>query len=175
MEVGTNNSELDINADENLKITAQAAAFLPAQQTEEGAAIANRATDEQPYWNIERARINKTRNVYVELIVNGEAVDTIQIIADSSLQNISFQYPIKKSSWVALRIYPSSHTNPIFIIKDGKKIHELKSAQWCRKAVDQCWMMKEGNIRPSERADAEAAYDNARKIYDAIINDSSKK
>jgi hypothetical protein len=29
--------------------------------------------------------------------------------------------------------------------------------------------MKQGNIRPSERADAEAAYNNARKIYDAII------
>ena len=24
--------------------------------------------------------------------------------------------PIKKSSWVALRIYPSSHTNPVFVV-----------------------------------------------------------
>jgi hypothetical protein len=171
LEVGTNNSELDINADEDVKIAAHAAAFLPEQQTEEGDAIAHRAQDEQPYWNIERARIGKTRNVYVELIVNGEVVDSTQIIADGSLQNISFKYPIKKSSWVALRIYPSAHSNPIFIIKDEKPIHELKSAQWCRKAVDQCWKMKQGNIRPSERADAEAAYNNARKIYDAIIAD----
>lgn len=175
LEVGTKNSELDINADENIKITAQAAAFLPAQQTEEGEAISHRAQDEQPYWNIERARIGKTRNVNVELIVNGEAVDSTQITADGSLQNISFQYAIKKSSWVALRIYPSSHTNPIFIIKDEKPIHELKSAQWCRKAVDQCWKMKQGNIRPSERADAETAYNNARKIYDAIIAEASDK
>ncbi len=175
LEVGTKNSELNINVDENVKITAQAAAFLPAQQTEEGTAIVKRAQDEQPYWNIERARIGKSRNVNVELIVNGEAVDSTVITADGSLQNISFQYPIKKSSWVALRIYPSSHTNPIFIIKDKKPIHELKSAQWCRKAVDQCWMMKQGNIRPSERADAEAAYNNARKIYDAIIAEASVK
>jgi len=172
LEVGTNNSELDINADENVKVTAQAAAFLPVQQTEEGEEIAHLAQDEQPYWNIERARIGKTRNVYVELIVNGEPVDTTQITADGSLQNISFQYPIKKSSWVALRIYPSSHSNPIFIIKDEKPIHELQSAQWCRKAVDQCWKMKQGNIRPSERTDAEATYNNARKIYDAIIADA---
>ena len=175
LEVGTNKSELDITGDEDVKISAQAAAFLPAQQTEEGAEIANRAQDEQPYWNIERARIGKSRDVNIELIVNGESVDTTQITADGSLQNISFQYPIKKSSWVALRIYPSSHTNPIFIIKDEKPIHELKSAQWCRKAVDQCWMMKQGNIRPAERADAESTYNNARKIYDAIIAEASVK
>ncbi len=175
LEVGTHNSELDINNDEKINVTAQVAAFLPEQQTEEGAAIAKRATDEQPYWNIEHARIGKTRNVYVELIVNGEAVDTTQIAADGSLKNISLQYPIKKSGWVALRIYPSSHTNPIFIIKDGKPIHELQSAEWCRKAVDKCWMMKQGNIRPSELTDAKAAYDNARKTYDAIIADASSK
>jgi hypothetical protein len=40
IEVGTNNSELDITNDENIKITAQVAAFLPVQQTEDGAAIA---------------------------------------------------------------------------------------------------------------------------------------
>ncbi|HYJ64370.1 MAG TPA: hypothetical protein VEV62_11540, partial [Parafilimonas sp.] len=160
---------------ENVKITAQTAAFLPAQQTEEGEAIAYRGMAEQPYWNIERARIGKSRDVNIELIVNGESVDTTQITADGSLQNISFQYPIKKSSWIALRIYPSSHTNPIFIIKDEKPIHELKSAQWCRKAVDQCWMMKQGNIRPAERADAESTYNNARKIYDAIIAEASVK
>ncbi|MEO6637955.1 MAG: hypothetical protein ABIN25_06740 [Ginsengibacter sp.] len=30
-----------------------------------------------------------------------------------------------------------------------------KSAEWCLKAVDQCWKMKEGNIRAEDRADAE--------------------
>ncbi len=175
LEVGTKNSELDIDSDKNVNIKAQVAAYLSAQQDVEGADIAHRNLDRQPYWNIERARIGTTRNVRVELIVNGEPVDTTQIIADGSLQNISFQYPIKKSSWVALRIFPSSHTNPVFIIKDGKPIHELKSAQWCRKAVDQCWKMKQGNIRPSERSKAETAYNNARKIYDAIIANASKE
>jgi hypothetical protein len=77
-----------------------------------------RPTSEQPYWNIEHARIGKTRNVYVELIVNGKPVDTTPLTADGSIQNISFQYQVKKSCWVALRILPSAHTNPIFIIKE---------------------------------------------------------
>ena len=97
-----------------------------------------------------------------------------QIVADGSWQNVLFKYKIKKSCWVALRIFPSSHTNPIFIIKNGKPIHELKSAEWCRKSVDQCWLMKENNIRPSERADARAAYDAAREVYDDIIREASQ-
>ena len=174
LKVGTGNSELDMNTDENVKITAQVAAYLSAHQDAEGTDIAHRNLDRQPYWSIERARIGATRNVNVELIVNGEPVDTTQIVADGNWQNVLFEYKIKKSCWVALRIFPSSHTNPIFIIKNGKAIHELKSAEWCRKSVDQCWLMKENNIRPSERADARAAYDAARKVYDDMIREASQ-
>ena len=35
-----------------------------------------------------------------------------------------------------------------------------------RLAVDQCWPMKEPLIREEERAEAEAAYDHARRVYD---------
>ena len=31
-------------------------------------------------------------------------------------RDVSFDVPIEKSSWVALRIYPSSHTNPVFVL-----------------------------------------------------------
>lgn len=169
LQVGTNNSELQLKGEEHIKINAKVAAFLPEQQTEEGAAIAKRAQDEQPYWNIERARIGTTRNVRVELIVNGIAVDTTEIVADGKLQNVNFDYNIKQSGWVALRVYPSSHTNPIFVIVDEKPIHVLQSAQWCRQAVDQCWKMKQANIRAEEQTAAQAAYDKARKVYDEII------
>src|SRR5207249_1294530 len=67
LEAGTNNSELSLNTSQNVKISARAAAYLSPQQTEEGATIAYRTADEQPYWNIERARIGSTRNVRVEL------------------------------------------------------------------------------------------------------------
>ena len=89
----------------------------------------------------------QSRKVRVELIVNGEPVDTTEITADGKLNDVTFNYPVNHSSWVALRVYPSSHTNPVFIIVDGKPIHERKSAEWCRKAVDQCWKMKQANIR----------------------------
>jgi len=41
--------------------------------------------------------------------------------------------------------------------------------------VDQCWKMKQGNIRPEERPAAEAAYDKARRIYDEMMEEPSIK
>ena len=73
---------------------------------------------------------------------------------------------------MALRVYPGSHTNPVFVIVDDKPIHERKSAEWCRKAVDQCWKMKQSEIRSEERPAAEAVYDKARRVYDNIIQES---
>ena len=169
VEPGTKNSELKVKENSALKINARVIALLPAEQDENGAMIAQRPEDRQPYWNIERARIGKSRNVPVELIVNGEAVATVEIPADGNWKDIGFNYNIKKSSWIALRVYPSSHTNPVFVLVNEKPIQVKKSAKWCREAVDQCWKMKKDNIREQERKEASAAYDKARKVYDTII------
>src|SRR5215203_267593 len=172
VEAGTKNSELKIEKETAVNIVAKVAALLPEQQDENGAMIAQRPLDSQPYWNIERSRIGKGRKVRVELIVNGEAVDTTEIIADGAWKNINFQYAIKQSSWIALRIFPSAHTNPVFVLVNNKPISVHKSAEWCRDAVDQCWKMKKTGIRAEERSAAEAAYNNARKIYERIIKGS---
>ena len=171
-EAGINESRLNLAGKGSVKVTARVAANLPEQQDQSGAAVAKSALTEQPYWNIERARIGSTRKVRVELIVNGESVDTAEIVADGQWKDVSFNYAVNRSSWIALRVYPSSHTNPVFLWVEGKPIHERKSAEWCLKAVDQCWKMKRVNIRPQELPEAQAAYDRARKIYEKIIQDS---
>jgi hypothetical protein len=175
LEAGTKKSELLLAAPQQVTVTAKVAAYLPEAQSEESAEIAKRALERQPFWDIERARIDTTRKVRVELIVNGEAVDTTEIISDGKWQNIRFQYAIKQSSWIALRVFPSSHTNPVFVLVEKKPIRVLKSAQWCRDAVDQCWKMKQNNIRPGERAAAAADYDKARKMYDEIIKEAQNR
>jgi hypothetical protein len=172
-EAGTKNSELLLKSPQNVNISAKVTAYLPQKQEESGAVIAKRGFDEEPYWHIERARIDTSGKVRVELIVNGSAVDTTEIIADGKWKDVNFSYPVNRSSWVALRVYPSSHTNPVFVLVDGKPIRLKRSAQWCRQAVDQCWKMKEGNIRQEEKAAAESGYNKARNIYDKIINEAT--
>lgn len=134
--MGIGKSELLLKDAKTVNIKARVSAYLPVEQTETGAAIAKRKFFEQPYWNIERARIGKTRKIPVELIVNGEVVEKKEIVADGKWSDVSFSYPIKKSSWVALRIPASAHTNPVFVMVNDKPIHIKQSAEWCRKAVD---------------------------------------
>ena len=76
---------------------------------------------------------------------------------------------------MALRIYPSSHTNPVFILIGGRPIRASKaSAEWCLAGVDRCWSQKERLIRPAERDAARAAYDFARAAYRQILAESPR-
>jgi hypothetical protein len=125
---------------------------------------------EQPYWHIERARIKGTRQIPVELIVNGQAIEQKVIEADGHLEELEFEYKPERSSWIALRVFPAAHTNPIFVEVDGKPIRTSKrSAQWCMDAVERCWTSKAPNIRETERDAARAAYDHAKRTYQQIL------
>jgi hypothetical protein len=120
----------------------------------------------RPYWNIERARIGDTQKVPVEVIVNGRPVARKEIAADGNLTDVTFDVPITQSSWVALRILPSSHTNPIFVAVGNSPIRaSRKSVEWCLASVDQCWKQKERTYAANEHQDAVAAYNHAREVY----------
>jgi len=128
--------------------------------------LQKRHFDQKPYWDIERARIGETREVPVELIVNGNAVARKNLVADGKIRDIAFDVPIARSSWVALRILPSSHTNPIFVLVDGKPIRaSRRSADWCLKGVEQCFSQKDRFIKAAEKEDAKASYAQAKEIY----------
>jgi hypothetical protein len=166
-------SELDLAQPGKVKITFDVAARLEEKPTPRTERIRNARLDQQPYWHIERARIGDTRKVPVEVIVNGQSVARQEIVADGQIRPLSFDVDIPRSSWVALRIFPSVHTNPVFVEVAGKPIRaSRKSAEWCRKAVDVCWRSKSGQFRPSERDAARAAYDQARKYYDKVLTES---
>src|SRR5207245_5809511 len=129
-----------------------------------------RTYDKKPYWDIERARLGDSREVPVEVIVNGYPVAKQNIVADGTLRELAFDVKIERSGWVALRILPSSHTNPIFVLVGDKPIRASKrSAEWCLKGVDKCWEQKNPHIREGERAEARKAYDAARQAYRKIL------
>jgi len=135
-----------------------------------GESIHDRATDQTPYWHIERARIGNTREVPVELVMNGKPVARKNIAADGSIHEVAFDQPVERSSWLAFRILGSSHTNPVFILVDGKSIRASReSARWCLAGVNQCWTQKAPKISKAELPDAKAAYDHAREVYTQLI------
>jgi hypothetical protein len=124
-------------------------------------------------WHLENARIGTTRQVLVELVVNGVAVDKTALLADGIPRPVKFRTRIARSSWVALRILPSAHSHPVFVAVADQPIRaSRRSAQWCRACVDKVWEVKSPFMRESERVAAAEAFDHARVTYDRIISES---
>lgn len=173
VKVGEDGSEFKLSKPGPVTVRARVAARLDEQLSPEARDIRERPLDQKPYWHLERARMGDSRQVPVEVVVNGQVVLRHPVEADGSLQDLEFQVPIKQSSWVALRILPSSHTNPVFVIVDDKPVRASRdSAEWCLKSVDQCWGQKVKKIRPEEQPAAKAAYDHARRAYRKILSET---
>jgi len=153
-------------------IEVSVAAYLPVLPDD---SIRKLAFNQKPYWDIERARVDDTRDLPVELIVNGVARARELVTADGQIHPVKFDIALDKSSWIAVRIRQSSHTNPVFAIVDGKPIRaSRRSAEWCLAAVNQCWTQKAVAISASERAAARTAYDHARQVYQQRIVESQE-
>jgi len=152
--VGEKGSELSLSKPGRVRLTAQVAARL-----------ADKPVKQRYVWQLEKARLGETRNVPLEVIVNGRAVARKEIVADGKLNSVSFDVDVPRSSWVALRIFPSSHSNPVFVMVEGKPIRDRQSIEWCLKGVDQCWSQKKRFYKEAEMQDALAAYDHAREVY----------
>ena len=114
-------------------------------------------------------------DVEVELIVNGYPVAVQKIKADGSQQDLRFVIPkLEQSSWVAARIFPSAHTNPISVIVNNKPVRVSASAKWCLAALEQCWLEKQKTYALDEQPQAAADYNHARRTYQRIIDEGKE-
>ncbi|MFN0100514.1 MAG: CehA/McbA family metallohydrolase [Bryobacteraceae bacterium] len=170
VEMGTGDSTIKLAAPGTVKVTAKVAALLNETPDE---AIRQRRVDQKPYWELERARTGNSRKVPLELLVNGNAVATQEITADGTMRDISFNVAIDKSAWVALRILPSSHTNPIWVTVGGKPIRVKESIEWCVAAVERCFNQKIGRIRLTEQGEMKVAYDEAKAVYQRLLGEAN--
>lgn len=162
--VGEKGSELRLTQPGKVHLAASVAALLSEKP--------DPARKEGWYWHIERARIGASREVPVEVVVNGVPVARKVIVADGSTQQVALDISLSQSSWVALRVLGSSHTNPVFVLVGDKPIRaSRRSAEWCLKSVDQCWTQKQPLIAAQEQEDAKAAYEHARETYRRILRE----
>lgn len=142
--VGERNSELKLLKPGTVRLSATVAIRQPGQET-----------------------------VLVEVIVNGYPVARQVIAADGVTRDLKFEVSIEQSSWVALRTYPSAHTNPIFVLVNGQPIRANRhSAEWLLRGVEQCWSQKERTYAEAEKQQARRDYDHARETYRKILAES---
>jgi hypothetical protein len=108
----------------------------------------------------------------VELVVNGKVVASKDVPADDKPHDVSFEVPVDRSAWVAIRSYPQMHTNPVNVIVGGKPIRASKaSAQWCVGVIEQLWRVRGPGIKEDERAEAEKTFKKAIEIYKQIAQE----
>lgn len=166
IEIGTKNSEVLLASAGTAHATVRVASMLDVNPHPE---IQSLPYYEKPFWTVERARIGTSREVPVELVVNGKVAGRKTVLADGTVRDLSFDVPIKESSWVAVRVLPSAHTNPIFVIVEDKPVRaSAASAEWCLNAVHQCWTQKAPRIGIKDLGAARAAYDHAEKVYEQL-------
>ncbi len=171
VKLGEESSELRLDRPRNVTLTAKVAARLNEKPNP---AIRNSPQSAKPYWDIERARLGETREVPVEVIVNGQPVAKKNIAADGTTRDLTFDVKIDRSSWVALRILPSSHTNPIWVMVGNEPVRaSKKSAEWCLKSVDACWQQKERSYAAAEKAQAAKDYEHARVTYRKLLAETT--
>jgi hypothetical protein len=103
--------------------------------------------------------------VPLEVLVNGRPVAKTEIAADGKQRPVSFDVQVDASAWIALRILPSSHTNPVWVTVGGKPVRVKESLEWCVKAVEQCYQQKVGRVRLPEQGEMKRAYDFAKGAY----------
>lgn len=121
--MGEGDSELHLDKPATVTVRASVAAMLGEEADE---IIGNAPVTAKPYWHIERARVKGTRKVPVEVVVNGYPQIMTEIVADGSMYDLEWELDIPRSSWVAVRILPSSHTNPVFVIVNNKPIRAFR-------------------------------------------------
>jgi hypothetical protein len=173
--VGLKDSEIKLDRAGTVEVKATVAALLEPIPTKETEDVRKRPLTAKPYWDLERSRIGTTRKVPVEVVVNGVAVAKKEVEADGKEHLVSFMVPIKTSAWVALRILPSSHTNPVFVVVDGKPTRASKrSAQWCLDGIDRCWEQKRKRMSAKEIPEGKKAYDQARAAYRNILAEAAE-
>jgi len=161
--------DVTLAAPGTLRLTARVAARLEELPI---AARDERGLAAYSFWHIEHARISKTRSTVLEVIENGRVVRSQEVLADGNIREFSMDIEVSQSSWVAMRILPSGHTAPVYVRVAGQPIRASKrSAQWCHDCLNVLWREKAHRIRPSEREQAEAAYEYARTIYLRILSE----
>lgn len=109
----------------------------------------------------------------VEIVVNGIAVASREVMADGGIHSLSFEIPIEESSWIALRHFPQLHTNPVNVIVAENPIRaSQKSALWCIETIHQLWRARESKIGDDEKPAARAAFNRAIETFKHIAEES---
>ncbi|MBI2192672.1 MAG: CehA/McbA family metallohydrolase [Planctomycetes bacterium] len=127
----------------------------------------------------------------LQIVVNGEVAAEKVITQPGSWQSLEADLPIDRSAWIAARLlyhrggqafseewgsgrfsFCSAHTGPLYVRVGGKPIRAARrDPRWLIGWIDAAWKNGQEKIRPEERDAAKAAFDEARRRYQQILEE----
>ena len=152
-------------------VTLTAAAYFPAQAERRHPPL---PYDQKPYWDVERARVGDTREVPVEIVVNGKAAGRQTIVADGKLRELKFEVPVTESSWIAARVLARGPHEPG--VRHGGRQADPRIAGQRGMVLQRREPVLDAEVAadpPDELAEAKQAYDHAREVYRRLIGESA--
>ena len=109
----------------------------------------------------------------VEVVLNSIPIAGAEVPADGEVHDLSFEVPVERSAWIALRQFPGLHTNPVEVLVAGKPIRaSRKSALWLIDVIDLLWQNREAAIAGGERDEARRTFQEAKEMYRGIASES---
>lgn len=112
----------------------------------------------------------------IEIVQNGQVVARQSVPADGKIHQLTFNIPVKQSSWIALRQFPQLHTNPVNVIVDDRPIRASReSALWCAETIKLLWKNRHKIIGAHERIEAEKTYQRAIRAYLERAEDAASR
>ena len=109
----------------------------------------------------------------MEVVLNSIPIAGAEVPADGEVHDLSFEVPVERSAWIALRQFPGLHTNPVEVLVAGKPIRaSRKSALWLIDVIDLLWQNREAAIAGGERDEARRTFQEAKEMYRRIASES---
>lgn len=106
--------------------------------------------------------------------MNGKVVATKEVPADGKEHDLTFDVDVTRSSWVALRHFPTMHTNPVTVLVGDRPIRASRaSAKWCVGTIERLWAVRGAGIAAAERGEAEKTFREAISRYERIAEEAS--
>lgn len=118
----------------------------------------------------------------VEVLLNGEVVDSIDVQEMELPFEFSFPVTVQDNGWIAVRAigphskylmdsYAFAQTTPVYILRDGQRYTSSEDALFLRDVVDALWNSVNERDLWDSQADKERyrrAVDEAREVYTRI-------
>ncbi len=137
------------------------------------------ADDERTTFEVDIDVASITPLERVEIVVNGDVVETIDVVGRERSFHVSSSVTVERSGWIAARVigpssryvtdtYAFAHTSPVYVVRHGERYVSTADAAFLAEMVEEMWRRVERRDRwttPGAKEAYRQAVEEAVRVY----------